>query len=177
MEKIEFKVDLTAQDLVEYNIKLAYGRVSTWVLMGISVLLVSFTLYGLIYRPENIEIDWTVLLTAALAASYLFLLPTLIKASSKSIFNKNPLYRSPFFYEFSESGIKLVVNEKQNVIKWDNLYKFAENETNFLVHIARGRAYIIPKRCLAGEEMIWDIKQMVKSKVDLSRLSLKYKVK
>ena len=177
MEKIEFKVDLKEQDLIDYNMKIAYGRISTWALMAISILIVSFTLYAVIFKPEGIKIDWTVIGTAIFAASYLFVMPSLIKASAKTVFKKNAQYKRPFIYELSETGIKVKMGDKYTVTKWDDLYKFVETNENFLIHIARGRAYIVPKRCLGGEEMIWNIKQMVKEYVDMSRLSVKYKTK
>lgn len=177
MEKIEFKVSLTEEDLIDYNMKIAYGRVSTWALMGISILIVSFTLYGVIFKPEGIVIDWTVIVTAIFAASYLFVMPTLIKASAKTVFKKNAQYKRPFVYELSEAGIKVKMGDKYSVTKWDDLYKFVETKENLLIHVARGRAFIVPKRCLEGEEMVWNIKQMVKEYVDMSRLSVKYKTK
>ncbi len=177
MEKIEFKVEMTEQDLIDYNMKQAYGRVSTWALMSISVLIVAFTLYGLIFKPVGITMDWSIYGTAIFAAAYLFLLPTLLKISSRSVFRKNPMYKHPFFFSVSDKGVKITVDDKDTVIKWDSLYKFQETDETYLFYIARGRAFIVPKRCLDGEEMIWDLKQLVKQYVDMSRLSVKYKTK
>jgi len=177
VEKVEFKVDLTEQDLIGYNMKQAYGRVSTWALTGISILVVAFVIYALIYKPTWVSIDWTDILIATFASSYIFILPTMIKFSSKTIYKKNPQFRNTFFYDISSKGIKITNNSKDIVIKWDDLYKFVETPETFLVHIARGRAFIVPKRCLEGDQMIWDIKQIVKEYVDMSRLSLKYKTK
>lgn len=177
MESVEFKVNVTEEDIIDYNMRLAYGRVSTWVLMALSILIVSFTIYGVLFRPDGIVVDWTVILTAVFAASYLFVMPTMLKLSSKSVFKKNPQYKYPFIYQFSNECIKLTINKKVTVIKWDDLYKFVETKDTFLIHIARGRAFIVPKRCLSGDDMIWDIKQIVKENVDMSRLNLKYKTK
>ena len=176
-ERVDFKVDINEQDIIDYNMKLAYGRVSTWALMAISIMVVAFVIYALIFKPPGVTIDWTIILTAAFAASYLFILPTMIKLSSKTIFKKNPQFRHSFFYDISDKGIKITVDGKDTIIKWDNLYKFVETPETFLVHVARGRAFIVPKRCLDGDQMIWDIKEIVKENVDMSRLSLKYKTK
>ena len=177
MESVEFKVNVTEDDIIDYNMRIAYGRVSTWVLMALSILIVSFTIYGVLFRPAGIVVDWTMILTAVFASTYLFVMPTMLKFSSKSIFKRNPQYKYPFFYHFSNECIKLTINKKVTIINWDNLYKFVETKDTFLIHIARGRAYIVPKRSLAGDDMIWDIKQIVKENVDMSRLNLKYKTK
>ncbi len=170
---VEFDVKLKQEDLINYNLWMTYRRASTWALSAISVMVVVFVLYALMFKPVGYKIDASIIFTAIIAASYIFVLPMTIRFTSKKSFNKNKYFQDTFRYQISDKGIKVTVLEKETVIEWKTIYKVTENDEILLLSFERGRAYIIPKKSIKDKETLNSFKNLIKKNLDSSRRILK----
>ncbi len=84
-------------------------------------------------------------------------MPLLLKYSSKKMLQTSALLRKTQTFKIHESGIDSSTESSNSSIKWCELYKANETKENFLFFISKTQAFILPKKCLDGDEDYFNI--------------------
>src|SRR5262249_40554735 len=102
--------------------------------------------------------------------SLVLLLPGIIYLAATARWRRAQELRVARHYEFSETGIRLVMPGSEGSIAWSMIATAEKSGPHILLATGQPLYYWIPSRCFTDESELQRFCQLVKSKVDRCRL-------
>ncbi len=164
-EPVIVKVDLTSDDV--------YKFLKSYMINGVSKSYLAIILFVLflqivnsimvIIKGDYSEQNISRLLLLIVIPLLIFIVVLLsLKKSAANTLKTNKLIQKTQEYTISDEGFNAHSESAQAFIKWSEMYKATETRDCFLFFIAKGQAYIIPKRYLINGKDIEIIRKAIK---------------
>ncbi len=164
-KSVNIKVDLTEDDVYKFlKSYIINGASKIYLAIILFVLFLQIVSYimGIIrgdYSEQNI-IKLFLLIIIPLIIFFVILIS--LKKSAANSLKTNKLLQKTQEYTISSEGFNGYSESAQVFIKWNEMYRATETRDSFQFFIAKGQAYIIPKRYLCNSEDIEIIREAVK---------------
>ncbi|WP_010246212.1 YcxB family protein [Acetivibrio cellulolyticus] len=88
-------------------------------------------------------------------------------------FKKGKAWQSLSSVEFSKEEFTVSAIDGVAFHSWNEIYKVQEMRPCILIYLSFAKYYIIPKRCLASQEQLEELRNILQSSVQKSKLKLK----
>ncbi len=164
-EAVSVKVDLTSDDV--------YKFFKSYIINGVSMIYLAIILFAISfqivihmmviikgdYSEQNI---FNLFLLIVIPLIIFFVVSISLKKSAANTLKTNKLIQKTQEYTISDEGFNAHSESAQVFVKWNEMYKATETKENYLFFIAKGQAYIIPKRYLIDEKDIEIIRKAIK---------------
>ena len=169
--KIEVKLGM--EDVVRFNRKLAYGKMSTKILMVIGIIMISYLPVLIAEKLSGEIVPISYFITALVPISYMIVLPLTIKYATKMSLKKSSVLNTIDTYKIGNEGIEIKTKNGTQFIKWNEFYSVVELEKDFYFYLAKKKSHVITKKSFENEAQIDEFKMILKNKMDNQILKLK----
>lgn len=165
MEKLN--VQLTKEHLFDFLLYHTFSKASGFLVNMLGMCLI--VLGAVMNFMGRIEFHQFIMY---IIAGILFLgyTPLILKFRAKKQMQINPEYRDPREYIFSEEGIRVIQNGKEETYRWDQIQRTVTTPKTIGIYYGKDRAFIIPKEAF-GTRFV-PVMQMVVRHIGLNNVRL-----
>lgn len=105
--------------------------------------------------------------------TYFFLIapPIALRKKAKDQLKKVPLFAKPFFYEFSETGLRIFQDKQSQEAAWEQIYKVIGNKNAVYVYTNQRNAWIVPNEALGTKRDV--ILEIIRKHVPEQKVKIK----
>lgn len=164
-KSVNIKVDLTSDDVYKFQKSYIFNAIPKIILVFMSFSLLTFIAISIIsiingnYSTEKLG---KLIAGIIIVLIILVVIPISLKKTAANTLQTNKLLQRTQEYTISSEGFNASSESVQAYIKWNEMYTATETRDSFQFFIAKGQAYIIPKRYLSNNEDIEIIREAVK---------------
>ncbi|MDO5522032.1 MAG: YcxB family protein [bacterium] len=158
---MKITINMKVKNMYEFLMRHAY-----YSFIGIASL--AFSILAFIYLCVNFSSLTTGKMIAFIVASLLFTVinPIWLYVTAGKQVKLSPTFKDELIYEINKEGIKVVQNDQELPIEWEDVQKVIETRNNITIYISRARAFVIPKEDVREQKD--ELKEMIKEFVDPS---------
>ena len=127
MKEIKINVNMKVKNMYEFLMRHAYVS-----LVGVASL--AFSIVSFIYLCVNFSNLKSSQVVVLIITSLLFTVinPIWIYVNAGKQVKLNPTYNAELTYEISENGVKVVQNEQELMVEWNEVQKIIETKNNVI---------------------------------------------
>lgn len=166
MKEIKINVNMKVKNMYEFQMRHAYIS-----FMGIASL--AFSILAFLYLCLNFASMQTSQKVLLIIASLMFTVinPIWIFVNASKQVKLAPTFKDELIYELNENGIKVVQNDQELPIEWEDVQKIVETKNNIIIYLSRIRAFVIPQSDIKDKKD--EVMELLKNSVDAKVCRLK----
>lgn len=148
------KTEMTFKDYLDFNYHFVRKRTIVIPLAAVVILTIIISIIGI----AGLGSEWTLVFDSELIIYYviLLLIPLAsiltVRFAAKKQYESNKLMRSETEIVINETGVSETSKYGNTSLEWADMYKAEETKSAFYIYIAKGQAFILPKRILENDE-------------------------
>lgn len=192
MEKLEMggsvkiNIKYTLKDIRDFCLTKVYGSVFRKIFLAIMALVLFAVVFCMLAFCIFFSSDTELISVFSLCFIVYLLIFSLFTLSPfftsylimRNNYKKGKAWRIFSTVEFSKEEICISDARGEVSHSWNEIYKVQELRPCFLIYLSFAKYYIIPKRCLASQAQLEELRSILQSSVQKNKLKLKnYKLK
>jgi tetratricopeptide (TPR) repeat protein len=169
MKELNVKIKLDFRDFLRFQYYYLYKKHIKRLTVILSVAFLLPVFIGIILTGS-----FDLIFILNLYSSLLFLIPffgiffLIIYFSSKIHFQNDKQIQKEQHYIINPEGLQFSTENSYTNLSWDEVSSFEESKNNFLIFISLAKSYILPKRYLTENEIIF-LKDITKNNIKMSK--------
>jgi hypothetical protein len=152
--ELKKKMNMTLKDYLDFNYRYMRKRTIIIPVAAVVILTVVISIIGIVKLGSG----WTRVFSSELIIYYVILLLIpfasilTVRIVAKKQYESNKLIKSETEIVINKAGVSETSKYGNTSAEWADLYKIEEAKSAYYFYIAKGQAFILPKRILDNDE-------------------------
>lgn len=136
--QLTISVKITPADMYYFLMRHAYGSISGWIGVAISIGAIVLLIMG------GGDTQMKQLLLIILALMFTVINPVMLYSKAVQQVKLTPMFQKEILYSFGPSGIMVEQEDEKAPIPWESVYKVVRSKKRIIIYMSKMRAFVIP---------------------------------
>ena len=166
--KVEFDINVKADDIMNYKFYHKYHSLSGWCEIILGLMMLGLGVYSVMHQ-DTMSLTFA-LLALLFGIVFIVVIPLQLVTHSKKA-AASEQFAKPMHYLLDESGITVKMGEDEANVEWKRVYRVKDTGRCILIYFTPTRANIIPKNEVTDK--LADIRKVMTDGIGRYKVSIK----